>query len=197
MIRLPRTAVPDLCAVLNGGSALVLAAVLGPGTSTTPGADEAAYVAAHLGVWRTGWALWILAAAALVAFFTWWARRLARSSWVRLALGVGALGLICDVLAESLLIAGPPDRYLAAAPFAFRLTGSGANGLYSVAGCILAWRTVGLPRWLAGWSWTVWLLGLALALAVAAGSDAASRILTAALFVLLVPWLIVFGRRLG
>lgn len=196
-MRFPRTVVPDVCAVVNGVAALALATVLAPGTSSSPGSAETAYVAAHLVEWRAGWTVWILAAITLIAFFVWWARRLPSSPWLAIALGVGAVGLGCDLIAESLLIAGAPDRYLDAAPFAFRLTGVGANGLYSIAGCILASRTRGLPGWLGQWMWSVWLLGLGLAFAVAAGSDIASRLLTAALFALLVPWLVVFGRRLA
>ena len=47
------------------------------------------------------------------------------------------------------------------------------------------------------WSWAVWVLGIGLAVAVAAGSDSGARLLTAGLFALLVPWLVVFGRRLA
>jgi len=78
-----------------------------------------------------------------------------------------------------------------------RVSGIVANGLYSVAGAMLTVRTGGLPRWLAQWSWTVWLLGFGLAIAAAAGSDEGSRVLTAALFALFIPWLVVFGRRLA
>jgi len=42
----------------------------------------------------------------------------------------------------------------------------------------------------------MWLLGVGLSGEVALGSDVAARLLTAALFALLVPWLVVFGRRL-
>ena len=61
----------------------------------------------------------------------------------------------------------------------------------------MLFRSRGLPRWLAQWSWTVWALGIGLAVAVAAGSDTWSRLLTAPLFALFVPWLVVFGRRLA
>ena len=192
-----QTVVPDACAAINAGAALALATVLAPGTSNAPGSHEAGYVAAHLVEWRVGWALWIAAAVSLIWFFAWWAGRLPRSAMIRLAVGIGCAGLACDLVAESLLIFGAPDRYLALAPVAFPLTGIGANGLYSVAGLILTARTRGLPRWLAQWSWIVWLLGIGLALAVGLGNDAASRVFTAALFVLLVPWLVVFGRRIA
>ncbi len=186
-----------MCAAVNALAALALASVLAPGVANAPGAPGAAYVAAHLFEWRAGWALWIAAAVSLVAFFVWWAVRLPRAAQVRLAVGIACAGLGCDVVAESLLIVGAPDRYIDVAPFAFRLTGVGANGLYSVAGLILTARTRGLPSWLARWSWVVWLLGVGLAIAVGLNSDPLSRLFTATLFALLIPWLVVFARRLA
>ena len=100
------------------------------------------------------------------------------------------------MIAESRLIAWSPGQ-----PFdvggSLRLSGIGANGSYSLAGAMLTSRTRGLPRWLAQWSWTVWVVGIGLAVAVAAGSDTWARLLTAGLFALLVPWLVVFARRLA
>ena len=58
-------------------------------------------------------------------------------------------------------------------------------------------RTPGLFPALAVWSWAVWLAGIALAVAAAASNDDASRLFTAVLFALFVPWLVVFGRRLA
>ena len=124
-------------------------------------------------------------------------RRLPRAFATWLALAVACAGLGCDLVADSVLLSWSPERFIDSAPAAFRLTGIGANGLYSVAGLILTTRTRGLSGWLSQWSWTVWLLGLGLSVAVAIGSDTAARLLTAALFALLVPWLVVFGRRIS
>jgi hypothetical protein len=188
---------PYACAILNAAAAIALATVLAPGATNAPTAINAAYVRAHIEVWRAGWLLWTAAAISLVAFFAWWAARLDRSVVAAVALGIAFAGLAVDVVAESALAWWAPEHYLETAPLAFRLTGIGANGLYSVAGSILLTRTRGLPRWLAQWSWVVWLLGLGLAVAVAIGSDTAARLLTVALFALLVPWLVVFGRRIS
>ena len=190
-------AIPYACAFVNAVAAIALATVLAPGATNAPTEVSAEYVRTHIEVWRAGWILWTVAAISLLAFFAWWATRLERVTLVWIALGVALAGLAFDVVAESLLVAWSPERYLETAPIAFRLTGIGANGLYSVAGLILTARTRDLPRWLAQWSWTVWLLGTGLAAAVAVGSDVAARLLTAALFALLVPWLVVFGRRLA
>jgi len=191
-----RALAPYACAAVNALAALALATVLAPGASNAPTEANAVYVAGHVTVWRAGWLLWIAAAISLLAFFAWWASRLERSVLVWLALGIACAGLAFDLVAESLLLSWSPERYLDVAPTAFRLTGIGANGLYSVAGLILTARTPVLPRRLAEWSWIVWLLGLALAAAIVIGSDVGARLLTATLFALLVPWLVLFGRRM-
>jgi hypothetical protein len=192
-----RALAPYACALVNAAAAIALATALAPGSTNPPIEANAAYVRAHIEAWRAGWLLWIGAGISLVAFFAWWAARLRRSLVNWLALAVACAGLGCDLLADSLLLSWSPERFGDVAPTAFRLGGIGANGLYSVAGLILMTRTPRLPRWLAQWSWTVWLLGLGLSVAVAIGSDIAARLLTAALFALLVPWLVVFGRRIG
>jgi hypothetical protein len=192
-----RSLAPYACAAVNAAAAVALATVLAPGAANAPAEANAAYVRAHIEVWRAGWLLWIAAAISLLAFFAWWSARLPRSLATWVALAIACFGLGCDLVAESLLLSWSPERYIDVAPAAFRLTGIGANGLYSVAGLILTARTPGVPRDLLRWSAAVWLLGLGLAAAVAASSDVAARLLTATLFALLVPWLVVFGRRLA
>jgi hypothetical protein len=184
------------CAALNGAAAIVLATVLAPGVSLAPAASNATYIALHLGAWRAGWAVWIAAALSLLAFFRWWGSRIGWPSLARIAIAVAVAGVAADVVAETRIIAWSPDQ-----PFdlvgPLRLSGVVANGLYSVAGALLTLATNAVPRWLATWSWAVWLLGIALAIAAAVSSDAASEVATAALFALFVPWLVVFGRRIA
>jgi hypothetical protein len=187
---------PFACAIVNAAAALALATVLAPGVSLAPTPAGSAYVADHLEPWRLGWALWIAAAVSLLAFFWWWASRLGWPVIARVAVALAAAGVVADVSAESRLVAWSPDQpFDIAGPL--RLSGIVANGLYSIAGAILTTRTPGLPRWLAQWSWAVWVIGVGLAGAAAVGSDEASRLFTGALFVLFVPWLVVFGRRLA
>jgi len=194
-LRVVKPRVAWICAVVNGAAALALATVLAPGVSLAPPPAGAAYIADHLVAWRIGWALWIAAALSLLTFFWWWGARLGWPALARMAVAVAAIGVVADLGAETTLIAWSPAH-----PFdvggPLRLSGIVANGLYSVAGAMLTLRTPRLPRWLAQWSWTVWALGFGLALAAIAGSDEASRLLTAALFALFIPWLVVFGRRL-
>lgn len=195
-LRVVKSRVAWTCAAVNGTAAFALATVLAPGVSLAPTATQAGYVADHLVAWRLGWSLWIAAALSLIAFFWWWGSRLGWPGLARLAVVLAAMGVIADVSAESTLIAWSPGQ-----PFdvggPLRLSGVVANGLYSVAGAMLTLRSPALPRWLARWSWAVWVLGFGLALAAISGSDEASRVLTAALFVLFIPWLVVFGRRVA
>jgi hypothetical protein len=195
-LRVVKSRVAWICAIVSGAAALALATVLSPGVSLAPTPAGAAYVALHLVPWRLGWALWIAAALALLAFFWWWGSRLGWPAVARVAVALAAAGVVADLSAESALIAWSPGQ-----PFdiggPLRLSGIVANGLYSVAGAILTLRSPDLPGWLAQWSWAIWLLGFGLAVAAAAGSDEASRLFTAALFALFVPWLVVFGRRLA
>ena len=195
-LRVVKSRVAWTCAAVNGAAAIALATVLAPGVSLAPTPAQATYVADHLIAWRLGWGLWIAAALSLIAFFWWWGSRLGWPGLARLAVGVAVFGVFADLTAESTLIAWSPGQ-----PFdvggPLRLSGIVANGLYSVAGAMLTVRSPALTGWLAQWSWAVWLLGFGLALAAIAGSDEASRLFTAALFALFVPWLVVFGRRLA
>lgn len=187
---------PVGCAVVNAAAAAALATVLAPGVSLAPTAAHAAYVADHLVSWRIGWALWIAAALSLLAFFRWWASRVGWMPLTRAAIVLAIAGVGADVVAEWRLIAWTPAQPFELAG-ALRLSGVVANGSYSLAGLLLTSRTTVLPRWLAVWSAAVWLLGIALATAAAASNDDASRLLTAALFALFLPWVVVFGRRLA
>lgn len=191
-----RSAAPYACLAVNAVAALALATVLAPGAALAPSVESASYVALNAMAWRFGWLAWIAAAIGLLAFFCWWAVRLRRSAAVLAALALATAGVALDVAAESLLIGWAPDHPGVIGP-ALRLSGIGANGLYSVAGVLLAWRTRGLPSWLGAWTWAVWIAGGALSLAAVAGSDLASQVATAVLFALFLPWLAVFGKRLS
>jgi hypothetical protein len=178
----------------NGVAAVALATVLAPGVSLSYGPGNAAYIAAHLDVWRAGWALWIVAALTLLVFFGWWAARAGWPAVARIALVIGALGVIADITAEARLIAWSADLDVSGA---LRQSGVVANTCYSLAGALLMRATPGLPRQLWWWGWAVWTCGIGLSIATAASSDLGSQILTAAIFVLFIPWLVVAGRRLS
>ena len=187
-------AVPAVAAALNGVAAVALATVLAPGVSLTYGPDNAAYIATHLWSWRAGWALWVAAAVSLLVFFGWWAARAGRPVVARVAVVIGAVGVAADVTAEARLFVWSADLDVSGALWQ---SGVIANACYSVAGALLMLATPAWPRLLAWWGWTVWILGAGLAVAAAVSSDLGSEVLTAAIFVLFVPWLLAAGRRLS
>lgn len=187
-------AVPIVAAAANGVAAIALATVLSPGVSLSYGPANTAYIAANLGVWRAGWALWIVAALSLLAFFGWWAARVGWSATARIAVIVGALGVVADVTAEARLIAWSADLDVRAA---LRQSGVVANACYSIAGVLLMLATPRWPRLLAASGWAVWVLGFGLSISAAISSDIGAQVLTAAIFILFVPWLVVAGRWLS
>jgi hypothetical protein len=182
-----------VCAIANLAAAVALATVLAPGTTLADDASRAAYVRDHLTGWRIGWSLWVIAALSLLWFYAWWRGRIDAP---RLPLAVAAIGFVVDLSAEATLIAVAPDRP-DVAPAAFVLTGGVANGCYSVAGILLSRRTRVLRGALLPWTAVLWASGLALSVFAAFGLPLGVAVSTAALFVLLLPWLIVVGRRLA
>jgi len=111
-------AVPPIWAVtaaVNAAAAIALATVLAPGVSLTYGPDNAAYVGAHLLLWRAGWALWITAAVSLLAFFVWWAARAGWTGVARVAVAIATVGVVADVTAEARLFAWSADVDVGAA----------------------------------------------------------------------------------
>jgi hypothetical protein len=189
-----RALAPYLCALLNGLAGLALLLVLRPGTEAggSLGA-RAAYITAHPVAWRLGWLLWMLAALSLLGLYAWWGARLARPAVGLFALGLATLGLVCDFLGESLLIAWIPEHFTALHRPASLLTGGLANGLYTLAGITLTLATRWLARPLRLWAWAAWLAGLSLSVATFLNDAPAQVFAGAALMLFFVPFCAAFG----
>ena len=130
-----RASAPWICAILNAAAAVAMLFVLRGGTETVSSiTPRATYIAGHALLWRTGWAVWMMAGISLVGFFAWWGAWISSHRLALVALAVALTGLVCDLFAESLLIGWLPHRIDTVAPLASLLTGGAANGLYSVAG---------------------------------------------------------------
>jgi hypothetical protein len=192
-----RDSAPYVCAALNLAAMVAMGAWLRFGTEIVPlVGDRVSYISQHPALWRAGWSLWIAAALSLVAFYAWWGSYLRESRWALVALGVASLGLVCDLLAESLLIGWLPCDYERVAPIATMLTGAAANGLYTLAGVILTLAThtlVGLRRAMA---WALWIAGAFLTASTLAGTPIGIAISTTVMFVLFCPWVVLLGRAL-
>jgi hypothetical protein len=189
-----RASAPWICAILNAAAAVAMLFVLRGGSEAVSSITQrATYIAGHALLWRAGWAVWMLAATSLVAFFAWWAAWISSHRLVFIALAVALAGLVCDLFAESLLIGWLPDRIDTVAPLASLLTGGAANGLYTVAGTLLTPALRGALRALA---WAVWASGFALTVFTISASVFGMVISTAALMTLLCPWVAAFGWQL-
>ncbi|MGH7389707.1 MAG: hypothetical protein ACREM3_09660 [Candidatus Rokuibacteriota bacterium] len=192
-----RRLAPHLCAGAHALAAVTMLLVLRPGTEAEPdAARRAAYIAAHPALWRAGWAIWMAAALSLVAFYAWWGARLAPAAWGVAAVAVASAGLAFDLAAESLFVGWLPENLDDIAPVGTLLTGGAANGLYTAAGVILTLGTPALRGGLRVLTWSVWAAGVALAVAVLAGSVAGTIAAMAALMTLFCPWVLLFSRKL-
>jgi hypothetical protein len=192
-----RRAAPVVCAVLNLIAMLAMAAWLRFGTEIVPlPADRIRYITSHATLWRAGWSIWMAAAISLVAFYAWWAGHLRRSTWAMAGVAVAIAGLMCDLSGESLLIGWLPRDYDRLAPLATQLTGTAANGLYTLAGVILTLATPDLGKKLRFFTWTVWIAGASVTVSTLARIPIAIAVSTTWLFVLFCPWVLLLGRAL-
>jgi hypothetical protein len=192
-----RASAPWICAILNAAAAVAMLFVLRGGTEAVSSITQrATYIAGHALLWRTGWAVWMMAGISLVAFFAWWGAWISSHRLDLLALVIALTGLVFDLSAESLLIGWLPDRIDTVAPLASVLTGGAANGLYSVAGALLTLCTPALRGALRALAWAVWASGFALTIFTISGSVFGMVISTAALMTLLCPWVAAFGWQL-
>lgn len=171
-----RAAVPYLCAALHAAAGLAMLLVLRPGTEAEPDlAARMAYVGAHPGAWRAGFAVWMAAGMSVLAFYAWWAPR-ARSRRAALAaLVVAGAGLACDLVGEALYVgwlpwlADQPARFADVQRLGTVLTAVFANGAYTVVGIVLTVTTPSLARSVRALAWTAWSAGIFLSLCGAAG----------------------------
>ena len=192
-----RAAAGPACAVINALAALAMLALLRPGTEVVADVTaRTAYIVSHPGLWRAGWAVWIASALSLLAFYAWWGARLPRRSWALAAFLVAALGVACDLTAESLFIGWLPESIEELQRVGTILTGGAANGLYTVAGIILTLHTPTLRGTFLAWTWTVWAAGVALTATTLAGSMPGMVVSTTLLMILFCPWAWLMGRRL-
>jgi len=189
--------VPVFCAGANALAALATPFLLGPGSELERDpARRLAYVSEHLGAWRFDWALWMIAALALVAFYGWWAARIGGPRMARAGFLLASIGLACDWLVESLYIGWMPRDFAALAAAGLPLSAGLANGLYTLGGSLLTRATPGLPGWLRAWTWCTWASGAALATAGFLGSPPVLAVSAALLMLCFCPWVLVFARHL-
>jgi hypothetical protein len=125
----------------------------------------------------------MIAAVSLVGFYAWWGARIAFLAPVVIA----SAGIVCDFIGESMFMTQPQLER-----FASLLTGSAANGLYTIAAILLTVNSPAIPlRWLA---WIAWLSGIALFIITIFNWQTAVVASSATLMTSFVLWLIAFSR---
>ena len=158
---------------------------------------RAAYIAANAPTWRAAWFIWMIAAISLGGFFCWWAARSPKPRLARMALVVLCAGLLADFFADALFIGWIPERYASHALLTTFVSEVVANGLYSVAGATLMFASAPMRPWFRAWGWTVWLAGLALAVAGAMRWDAVIVASSGILLAAFIPWVWLAHRFIG
>ena len=154
--------------------------------------ERITYLGDHPDLWRFGWLLWMIAAITLAGFYAWWGSRVP-SRIALIALAIAGLGLVCDFLGESILIAWIPQPGSTLYRAATLASSAAGNGFYTIAGIIMTLATPALPfRALA---WLAWLSGIGLTIATIANVPVAVVATSAALMLTFIPWVVLVGAR--
>jgi small multidrug resistance pump len=189
-----RRRAPEVCAAINFAAILAMATILRQGTEVGGSVPaRISYITQHPLLWRSGWAVWMAAAISLVGFYAWWASRLELSRLAIAALSIGVIGLVCDLFAESLLLAWLPRELERIATLATLTTGGFANGLYTLAGILLTLATPGLRGVGRAAAWLAWSAGAALTVSTFAHFPTGIAASTAVLFAIFCPWVVWLG----
>ncbi len=198
---------PWICAALHALALVAMGIVLRGGTEAEPdGAARARYIAEHAVLWRSGWALWMLSAASLVAFYAWWGSRVPGAGWGVVATVVAAAGMVFDLSAESLYVTllveraaswvsggGTLEDFLALQRLCLLLTAGAANGLYTLGGIVLTLGSPGLPVGVRVAMWMTWLAGFTMSVSALLGNIWGIALSTAILFPIFVGWVCWMG----
>ena len=182
---------------------LLMALFLRHGLPTgTTLAERMAFIAAHPLAWPLAWLLWMASALGLL-LFCFWLRDYAPPSPARLfAIVLVAIGVVPDLVAESIYAFVLPrfaeqqatEMFSSFELMATLLTGFLANGAYCLGGLILnlsLLRNSRFPRLVAFAGIPSWLLGLGLSVAVFNQWMGTAVILTAASMTLSLAWMFI------
>ncbi len=206
-----RASAPYAAAALHAAAGLAMLLVLRGGTEVVADVSaRAAYVRDHVGAWRPGFGVWMLAGMSIAGFYAWWAARAPARRLAWLALAAAGVGLLCDLLGESLYVgwlpalangatAGVPgalERFAAMQYVGTVLTAVFANGAYTVAGIALTLGTPSLSRGTRALAWVVWAAGAAMTAFALAGSASGLVASSGVLFPALVALCVLVGREL-
>lgn len=150
--------------VAHGVAGLTMLCILQRGLATNPDlADRMEWLDTSRGLWWLGWAPWPFAAVSMLIVGCAYARHVEDGLVGRIVVGLFGIAVTLDLAAESVLIGVLPDmddvdRFLVMDRIATMLTGCMANGVYTVAACVLAWT---MRRQVPAWgSWAAVVVGI-------------------------------------
>lgn len=166
------------------------------------------YISEHLFLWRLGWVSWMFSALGLFLFCVFLAEALRPSVFRTFGLGLVAIGIGPDLMAELIYAFVIPEFYSKGLDLsvlalleqlAIYLTGFLGNGLYNLGGLTLNFLLIreGLvPRWVGLSGLVAWLLGIGLSISVLLNDIEAAELLTALSMVLSTAWMLLIAYQL-
>lgn len=167
-----------------------------------------AYVVENIFWWKVGWFMWMASALGLFLFSVFLADALKPSVFRNFAVGLVALGMAPDLIAEVVYAFILPMAYQSGAEESFlifyeqlavHLTGFLGNGLYCLGGLLLNTLLIKqrlVNQWIGYGGVVAWILGIGLSIAIAMGNMPAAEALTAASMVLSTLWMLIIAHTL-
>ena len=197
-------AAPWFCVVMHVLALVALGVWLRGGTEAEPDlAQRAEFIAANIGAWRIGWAMWMLSAVSLVAFYAWWAKHLPASGWRIAGVLFAAAGMACDITGEGIFMSrlvehatlSDLEGALKTQRLGSLLTAGAANAFYTIGGIVLMLRTTDLPRRVRRAMWITWGAGALMTASTLVDNTAGLVVSTAVLFPLFMGWTVWMAVR--
>ena len=187
-----RAAVPSACALFHAAAALWTAVFLRNALYGAP-EERLRFIEAHVGIWRAGWALWMVAAVSFVAFIAWWAARVGGAVAI-IAFVAAVFGLASDIAADATYIGWLPARGATVFEVGRVLSLGLAHTGYVVAGTLLTFADRSLSVPLRRLATCIWAAGALAELGALMESHRLTDVLFGFMFALLVPWMVLVGR---
>lgn len=198
-----------LIALVIFGACLLMAGPMRPGLPVmNDWSARLLYIQQHLGWWQLGWLCWMASALGLLTFCCLLSTTLVATPWRTLALTLAGLGMVPDLIAETLyafvfptLIAQESSAALLQLVdvTAMYLTGFLGNGLYNLGGLgltLLLWKQQPqLKAWLLP-GLVAWMAGLGLSVAIVMQQLVLAEALTAFSMALSTGWFVLMAYRL-
>ncbi len=170
--------------------------------------ERLTYIDENITIWRTGWLLWMTSALSLFMFATFMSTYIENSAFRTFGLGLIALGIAPDLIAEVIYAFILPigfnssftvETLILFEQTAIHLTGFLGNGLYNLGGLILTVLLIQqnqISKPVAVIGGVAWCLGIGLSVSILVQSMSWSEILTALSMSLSTFWMLLIAHTL-